>query len=527
MIVFNDTDQAKLVQSVASSSTFISSVAGHVEEYVLAKFPKSYFKHVYMDTSSTAAQRNQNSLVSDGLNKILYPDITFSPEISIDDPVGIGRIPQISSPNQYLFRSVNSNYPPVTLDPDMKFGIYCTKDYITMNFNVSMRTNSYIQNADIVHYVRSAFQLGMFAYYNARLLSVEIPKTFVSIVSKLKGFDLTTADGRASEEEFLAGSGKRYGSVTLKTIDTTGKYGYFYNEKTDLLITVQDLNAQGTISRASMSEGEYQITMRVQVSAFLPNAFIMSIDDSEFSAVKDDVSLSSALAGTSQETSTGDGIYTMTIASGKLISTEMTYFKTTSGETVIGQNALHELFTLKANQGTTSFPFMAKMKPDFQKAHAYAIAHSMDLSSLVKVTFYTPGSETASFDYTTMTLTVGGVIDADFVVNVYVARATLDAISKAEETDEFFFSDNALATAGVVCTLSDGTTEKQLVRIYSFRNDAEMASQDISKCLRIQTVYGTGYVGLVAETDPNASDYRICVGYDRYGNAIVRALEKA
>jgi hypothetical protein len=527
MFVFKDSEQTKLVQTVASSSTFISSVAGNVKKYILDKFPKNYFKHIYVDTASTESERSKNALTGNGLNKISYPDITFSPEITIDDPVGIGKIPQISSPNLYLFKNVNSNYTKVVLDPNMKFGVYCSKDYITINFNVSIRTNSYIQNSDIVHYIKSAFQLGMFCYYNSQMINVEIPKTFVDVVSKLKGFDISTENGRVSEEEFLAGTGKRFGVVTMKTNPTTNKTGYFYNERTNLLITVQDLNAQGTISRESMAEGIYEITARVQVSTFLPNAFIMSIDNTEFSAIADDVTVKADLNGESTESSIGEGIYTMALNPLTLISKEMKTFTSTIGETFIAQNVMHKLFTMEENQDTTSINIMDYMVSDFKKAHAYAVSKNIDLTTLVRVEFYTSGSEVAADpDYTNMTLSISGGIDGDFVIDVYVNRALLESLLKAEASDTFFFADNAMSVMHFTYTGTDGTTVDLPVRVYSFRDSTEMASSDVRMSLRIKTQYGIGYIGLVREGASNASDYKICVGYDRYNNAIIRAIEK-
>lgn len=526
MIIFKDSDQAKLVQTVASASTFISSVAGNVKKFILDRFPSKYFKHTYVDTASTESERMKNAHTGNGLNKIQYPDISFSPEITIDDPIGVGKIPQISSPNLYIFRNVNSSYDKVMIDPDSKFGVYCTKDYITINFNIGIRTNSFIQNADIVNFIKSSFQLGMFCYYNAQPINVEIPKTFADIIAKIKGFDLTTQDGLVSEEEFLAGTGTRFGVVTMKTNATTGKTGYFYNERSNLLISVQDLNAQGTISRDSMSEGIYEITMRVQVSTYLPNAFIMTIDNDEFKAVSDDVTISSELNGASGSV-TGDGIYTMSLNPVSLVSKQEKTFTSNAGETFIAQNALHKLFTMKENQDSASIDIMQYMRPDFKKAHAYAISKGLDLTTLVRIEMYTTGSETATYDYTDMSMALSGDIDADFVVNVYVNRALLESLLKAEEKDDFFFADNALSVLYLTYTGSSGKIVNSKARIYSFRNEAEKASVDVSKSLRIETQYGMGYIGLVLEGSPNALDYKICVGYDRYGNAIIRAFEKA
>jgi mRNA degradation ribonuclease J1/J2 len=55
-------------------------------------------------------------------------------------------------------------------------------------------------------------------------------------------------------------------------------------------------------------------------------------------------------------------------------------------------------------------------------------------------------------------------------------------------------------------------------------NENEELSDDIDKQLRVNTIYGVGYVYLVDEDDPNASDLKICIGTDQYGNYIIKSF---
>ena len=57
----NEKNTVTMVQSVASASTMISSVAIEAKDFVVSKFPKNFFKHIYVDTSQTITQINYNA----------------------------------------------------------------------------------------------------------------------------------------------------------------------------------------------------------------------------------------------------------------------------------------------------------------------------------------------------------------------------------------------------------------------------------------------------------------------------------
>ena len=60
-----------------------------------------------------------------------------------------------------------------------------------------------------------------------------------------------------------------------------------------------------------------------------------------------------------------------------------------------------------------------------------------------------------------------------------------------------------------------GTVAKYAV-VKRFVDENEEYSTDVNKCLRVATPYGIGYVYLVHEDDPQASNVKICVGEDKF-----------
>ena len=172
----------------------------------------------------------------------------------------------------------------------------------------------------------------------------------------------------------------------------------------------------------------------------------------------------------------------------------------------------------------------SEMKNELKKMHAYLLKNGMDPMQLFKI-FVRGSSEgtdiSGEIDYRTMDVTFESPIDSDIVLDVFINRAVYDKLQEMMAKDVFFSNDYAVGTL-IVQSYDEELDEivDEYVRIYGFKDEAEMSSNDILKSLRVNTLYGVGYVGLVQEGNPNASNFKICLGQDKYGNDIIRCLEK-
>ena len=267
MKIFLDTDNINVVQPVTSAYTAISSIATEVKDFITSKFSDKYFKNLYIDTSETIIQANKNSMYNNSTNKIPYPSLKISPEISLDDPIGgMQKSLHMSSPNLYIRKDINRSYKKVLIDPEGKFSIHFTSDYVTTNFNCTITTNSYMQNVEVLSYIKSGFQNGFFQYLNDKHVTSEIPKAFIKIMAKILGYNLDVADEMDQFRLYLIGSSMREGFIQKRTSLATGKECFFVNENVNLLTLFTDLDAPGSIIRNDQVEGEYNITFRFQVS---------------------------------------------------------------------------------------------------------------------------------------------------------------------------------------------------------------------------------------------------------------------
>jgi hypothetical protein len=344
MIIYTGENEIKLVQSVASASTLLSSLTGEVREYIISKFPKGFFKSFYIDTSETVTAQNRNEKYNKNLNKVQYPSISITPQISLDDPVGgMEKSPHLSSPNLYLRNDLRGNYRRLVVDPTKKFSMFFTSDYITTNFNFTITTNKYIQNVDMAHYIKSRFQIGFFQFLNRKNLNTEIPKTYVKIIANVLGLDPDNIDDMRKLRRYLISTGSFEDAIKLKTNLSTGRPGFYVNEVNNFLTLVTDLDAPGSIIRDGMSEGEYEINFRVQVSAWLPNSFIFSINKEKFDELDNSLVEEAINDNIAQQ---ADGFYSTTIFENvQMNRRETTYFINSKDESVIGEEILHNVFT--------------------------------------------------------------------------------------------------------------------------------------------------------------------------------------
>lgn len=174
---------------------------------------------------------------------------------------------------------------------------------------------------------------------------------------------------------------------------------------------------------------------------------------------------------------------------------------------------------------------MEKVKDiaSLKKIHAYAIENDYDLTKLMKIVARSSSKGVdvlGTVDYETLNVTFDAQIDSDLVLDVFVNRTAVNEIMASMSSDTFFSNQYAMTPLEYVFEDANGELQTAKVRVYSFASASEMNSTDIDKMLRVQTIYGVGYIGLVPEGTTNASDIKICLGYNKYGNPIIRCLEK-
>lgn len=530
----NDKNTVTFVQSVASASTMISSLANEASQFVLSKFPKNYFKHVFIDTSQTVTQRAYNEKYSKTANKIRYPSMTITPVMSLDDPIGgMEKSMHMSSPNLYLRRDIDRTMGRIVVDPKNRFAVYYSSDYITTNFDFKITVNTYIQNVNASMYMKSRFQPGFFQYYNNRKIETEIPKSLIVAMSDILGYDMSNSDDMDALRLYLIGTGKTVDSVLKKINTGTSKECFFLNKEQNLLVLMNDLDCPPSVIKDGQSEGEYTITFRLQISTWIPNAFILKMNKDKIASLNK--TTISALEN-SESSDLSEGILTTKVYEAlPVLLGDVIEFTDDSGNTQIGHLIFKETYTRPMDGSSIGTLYAmqsinSKLKDEFTKVLDYAISSNIDLSALIHIRVFSNQGEISnalfSFDYSTLGVTLlnESYVQSDIGIAMYINRLAYESLLKAVSESKFYFNSNFLTT--VKSKVIEDNSEKNVdIAVHSFASSRERLSSDDAMCFRINTAYGIGYIGLSDPDDSEENSYRICIGFDSDNNAIIKQFE--
>ena len=529
MKFYNDKNKVIMVQTIASANTFVSSITGIIKKRLLDAFPKSYFNgNVYVDTSETYQEVNKNKLYNKNLNKLIYPSLTITPALSVNDSISGLKNILMSSPNFWLPRDLHRNFKYLLADPNEKYQIFFSSDYISFNIRFKIVTNSFIQATNIGYFLKSRFDDSTFKYLSDQLIQVEVPKSFINAIAKIEGIfgfdqsEIDTEDERKKLDELLIKIGMQDTPIIRKRSLNTGKDCYFFNEKENLLTLFTDLDIPESVIRDNSINGEYEINFRIQISAWWPNAFIMQVNRDKYQEIAQNISFSGI------NDADGQSFYSINIGKVALDRKDIINFYDSENEIQVGQNIFHEAFTFNKKNTIDRLNFSYFIPQAFYRVHSYAKEKGYDLTKLFNViarTFSSNSPNIGAVDYNNLYIDFDEPVDSDIVLDIFVNRAFYDALLKEMSSNSFFKNPKALALINISYYDTNNTLITKKVKVYSFESEKDYNDTTLEKSLRTYTPYGVGYIGLVRETDPKASPFKICLGHDKYGNAIIRCLE--
>ena len=110
--------------------------------------------------------------------------------------------------------------------------------------------------------------------------------------------------------------------------------------------------------------------------------------------------------------------------------------------------------------------------------------------------------------------------DNDYLLEIFVNRLLYETLLKASKKDTLY-PDLSILT---MITLNINGVNHRL-KVYSFKDDSELYSDDPAKSLRIMTYYGIGYIGLLPYDPDKDESFNVVVGEDANGNPIIMSLD--
>lgn len=516
-----------IVQNIASANTIISSIVGEARRIVNGFFSKNYIRHTRINTGMSLIDVNKNKYHNNKVDKIPYPSMTISPEISLEDPFDMNRHTFLTDANVMLRKDMRGILKCILQDPNNKFEIYNQSDRITTNIHFSIKVNSFAEATRLAFYLKSRLPKG-FVFYNDKNISVELPKTFVKLIAELNGMGVgldvdSLMDQRLNDLElYLANVCQTDSRIQLKKDLSTGKWCFFYNNLVNFTSLLTDLTVPSEPVLDGTSEGEYEISFRFQITCTNPNTFIFQINTNKLQNVIIDNPDFGNIIG---DDSVSDGFYSTHIVAEVQSNKHVETFNDIYGAEWVGQRIVKQTYTYDINNKISYIALPQILKSDLMKIHSYAKEKNIELSGLLHVRI--SGIDTEySVDYNNLSVTFKNELTSDFTLHVWLNRGLYESLVGSMNDNKFYLHPNALDKLKVQYTdpITKELSEHQIA-IYKFENDNAMYTTDINKSLRINTMYGIGYIGLVNEHDPYASPVKVCVGIDEYEHPIIRCLE--
>ena len=321
---------------------------------------------------------------------------------------------------------------------------------------------------------------------------------------------------------YLIGTSKTPETIQKRTSLQTGKQCFFLNEKQNLLTLLTDLDCPSSVNRDSQVESEYTITFRLQISAWLPNAYIMVIDKTKF---RDSVSQETVEDFDNYEI-TEDGIVSTAVFSEALGKKETILFYDSGENEQTGHLIFEDSFFYDIEKDIPEVMLLKRLNPELKKIFSYATETlNIDPTSLFYIKVIRSGGSddgsVAEINYNTLSVKLkkNGLKDSDVKICVYINRLLYESVKIAMEKDVDFFNSNQLTT--IIANIAGKSVN---LVVNSFVNDRELRSSDIEKSLRVETSYGTGYIALLPDDNENDA-YKVCIGYDDNGEAIIRQIK--
>ena len=256
-------------------STSISSVVGNLttvaRDYVIGKFPKNYFKDVYVTTTLASSELRETD---DDVKKKRLPILSIKPTYmpSSSDTLMESYPRWRRGGKSYMFRDTRSRYYPVFFDDINNLYIWAIPSRIKINFEIKVKVASGMQQMDLTHYLRQRMGSSGYSFLNDMRLDTEIPKTIIKSMAALGNVDVTNNDEVLEFLSYL----KQYsnGSITKKTNLSSGNPMYHFQYGSNVM-THMESGAEGENEKISMTDKEGNVTFAFSLESWIPGQFIL------------------------------------------------------------------------------------------------------------------------------------------------------------------------------------------------------------------------------------------------------------
>ena len=254
------------VYSTLGSGVLLSSATGIIKNHLLSKFPKNFFKYVYIKNSFPGVTEggldDDARMVKDRPALSLNLRYDFNEAAFAGDSFrwGLSQIPVRAYERSAIYRSV------LMCEADRVF-ISAADDRVKLSYEVGLKVDSEVQAYNITGYVRNYIGVNRPYYLSKVDVEVPVPLASLAVVGEKLGIDVRSMDAaqRQTFHEYLTRwSG---GTLTFKKNLSSGNWIYFSKYVCNILCRITD---QPQIERVTEGKAVTEATVKFQLDIEFP-----------------------------------------------------------------------------------------------------------------------------------------------------------------------------------------------------------------------------------------------------------------
>lgn len=223
--------------TLLANQSMHSSVTNIIKEHLIRRFPKDFFKYVYM--------RNSNASITEQYlnfeDRLVKPKPSLAIGLSFDgqdnsfngDPYhfGITNIRQKAFEQGFLYDGVLKDY-------EKDFYISAFRTRTKLIYEIGIKLESEMKAVNVESYIRGYMGIGKPFYINNAFIEIPIPNNLINTIALQNSYDIHTPAGIAAFNDYLKDKSKN--SIVYKTHLVNGRMHYFYKYTTNILCKIQD-----------------------------------------------------------------------------------------------------------------------------------------------------------------------------------------------------------------------------------------------------------------------------------------------
>lgn len=259
-------------QSTTSFSSIVGNLTSFAIEFFKGRFPKGFFKDIIVSEELLNRRLDQRAI-----QKCRMPYMIIKPELSLDS-LDLPTFVRWSFDNHYIAHNdQRKDYFGIFKDEERQIYMYHIPDRIKIRFSFTIKvpTAMYMYNA--LYYLNRNFEKDGYEYLNHVRLQTELPRSFISILSKELGYNFNNIEDKEKFNSYIYKNS--LDGIEEKISMSTGNSIYNLRYIVNVLNKYPDVS-EGSKNRKDMIIDDCTLTYAFEMENWIPSRFLLEIPES-------------------------------------------------------------------------------------------------------------------------------------------------------------------------------------------------------------------------------------------------------